>query len=204
MRVLVACEFSGAVRDAFAALGHDAWSCDLLPSETPGQHIVGDVLPLLADGWDLMVAHPPCTFLASSANRWLYDERYPTRRADRDAAVAFVRRLFEAPIRRIAIENPRGHLSTAWRPPSQVVHPHWFGDPHSKATCLWLKGLPPLMATRLVNEGKRHVTKSGRSLPDWYNLPPSANRSKIRSRTFAGTALAMAAQWGGRVACAST
>ena len=191
MRVLVACEFSGVVREAFAALGHDAWSCDLLPSEIPGQHIQGDVLPVLGEHWDLIIAHPPCTHLASSGARWFKDKQ-----KEQEEAVNFVRRLADAPCNRIAIENPVGVLSTRWRKPDQIVQPWWFGDEATKTTCLWLKNLPLLIPDIIVDKGERHVTKSGRSLPKWYNLPPSPDRWKKRSVTFPGFARAMAEQWG--------
>jgi hypothetical protein len=138
MRVLVACEFSGRVRDAFAARGHDAWSCDLLPSETPGNHIQDDVLKHLSGEWDLMVAHPPCTFLSrAGANLW------HVRRTEQETALEFVLAPWNSPIERVAIENPIGKLNALWRYPSQVIQPWAFGAPYTKATCLWLRGLPP-------------------------------------------------------------
>lgn len=193
MRVLVACEYSGRVRDAFLARGHDAMSCDLLPTDSHGPHYRGDVFDIIEDGWDLLVAFPPCTHLSSSGARW-----WPAKVADgrQQAALDFVRRLMDAPVERIAIENPVGKISTAIRPPDQIVQPWWFGDPHRKTTCLWLKNLPPLEKTNVVSEGEFHVTKSGRKLPSWYNLPPSPDRAKKRSLTFPGLAAAMAAQWG--------
>lgn len=192
MRVLVACEFSGVVREAFRARGHDAISCDLLPAEDGSEyHHEGDVLEILDDGWDLMIAHPPCTHLAVSGARWFKDKVY-----EQLAALQFVRRLLEAPIPRIALENPVGVISTNIRRPDQIVQPYWFGDEATKATCLWLRGLPLLRPTELVGKGERSITKSGRSLPRWYNLPPSPDRGKIRSRTFHGFARAMAEQWG--------
>ena len=195
MKVLVACEQSGAVRDAFLALGHDAVSCDLLPTEVEGPHITGDVLKVIqgpAAGWDLMIAFPPCTHLASSGAKWFAGKRADGRQQQ---AMDFVRALMDAPIPRIAIENPVGIISTQIRKPDQIIQPYHHGDPHTKTTCLWLKGLPLLTPTKVVSKGKRHITKSGRSLPDWYNLPPSEDRWKIRSRTFPGIAAAMADQW---------
>lgn len=187
MRVLVACEFSGTVRDAFIAAGHDAMSCDLLPSETPGPHFQGDVLCLL-DGrepvfpaFDLMIAHPPCTDLAVSGARWFKDKR-----ESQAAALDFVRALMNAPMPRIAIENPISVISTAIRKPDQIVQPWMFGHGETKATCLWLKGLPSLQATNFV---------SGRE-PKVHRAPPSPDRWKVRSRTYPGIAAAMAAQWG--------
>lgn len=191
MRVLVACEFSGAVRDAFAARGHDAWSCDLLPSETPGQHHQGDVLDILEDGWDLMIAHPPCTHLAVSGARWFHRKQ-----AEQAEALAFVQALLDAPIPRIALENPVSIISSVIRKPDQIIQPWQFGHEATKTTCLWLKGLPTLVPTQIVGKGSRHVTKSGKSLPTWYNLPPSPDRWKKRSATFPGIAQAMADQWG--------
>lgn len=192
MRVLIACEFSGTVREAFRARGHDAWSCDLLPSEQPGQHIQGDVLDVIGGGWDLMIAHPPCTHLAVSGAK-----HFAAKVADgrQGAALDFVRALLDAQIPRIALENPVSVISSHIRKPDQIVQPWWFGDEATKTTCLWLKGLPPLLPTAIVDRGARHVTKSGRSLPKWYNLPPSPDRGRLRSATFPGIANAMAAQW---------
>jgi hypothetical protein len=191
MRVLIACEYSGAVRDAFLARGHDAVSCDLLPSETPGPHYQGPVQDILGDGWDLMIAHPPCTHLAVSGARW-----FAGKQAEQAEALAFVRLLLAAPIARIALENPVSVISSRIRKPDQVIQPWQFGHEATKTTCLWLKGLPHLTPTNIVGKGARHVTKSGKSLPKWYNLPPSADRWKIRSATFQGIADAMAEQWG--------
>jgi len=191
MRVLVACELSGVVRDAFIERGHDAVSCDILPTEQPGPHIQGDVLEILDEGWDLMIAHPPCTHLAVSGARWFKDKV-----EEQKEALDFVRVLLDAPIPMIALENPVSVISTQIRKPDQIVQPYWFGDEATKTTCLWLKNLPPLEPTDMVGKGERHITKSGRSLPKWYNLPPSPDRAKIRSATFAGFAKAMAGQWG--------
>ena len=181
MRVLVACEFSGAMREAFRARGHDAWSCDLLPTEVPGQHIVGDVLEVLGDGWDLMVAHPPCTHLAVSGARWWKDKAQE--QAD---ALEFVRALMAAPIDRIALENPISKISSAIRKPDQIVQPWQFGHGETKATCLWLKGLPKLQPMDVV-EGRE---------PKVHHMAPGPNRWRERSRTYAGIAKAMAQQWG--------
>lgn len=191
MRVLIACEYSGTVRDAFADRGHDAWSCDLLPSDTAGNHYLGDVRDILDDEWDLMIAHPPCTHLAVSGARWFKDKQ-----AEQAEALDFVRLLLDAPIPRIALENPVSIISSKIRKPNQIIQPYEYGHEATKTTCLWLKNLPPLMPTNIVGKGKRHVTKSGKSLPEWYNLPPSADRWKIRSATFSGIAEAMADQWG--------
>ncbi len=196
MKVLVACEYSGAVRDAFRARGHDAMSCDLLPTDAPGPHYQGDVRDVLGGGWDLMVAHPPCTYLSVSGMHW-------TRRGLRDPnltedALAFVRLLMDAPIPRIAIENPVSVISSGIRKPDQIIQPWQFGHDASKKTCLWLVGLPPLRPTqviepRLVNGRQRwgNQTDSGQN-----RLSPSPDRWKIRSATFPGIAAAMADQWG--------
>ena len=182
MRVLVACEYSGAVRDAFRARGHDAWSCDLLPTERPGPHYQEDVREVIADmQWDLMIAHPPCTHLAVSGARWWKDKLF-----EQGEALDFVRFLMDAPIPRIAIENPISKISTAIRKPDQIVQPWQFGHGETKATCLWLKGLPKLVPTDIVDGREARIHK----------MPPSADRWKERSRTYQGIADAMAAQWG--------
>ncbi len=196
MKVLVACEYSGRVRDAFLALGHDAMSCDLLPTDAPGPHYQGDVQDVLGQGWDLMIAHPPCTYLASSGLHW--NKRQPDRAVKTEAALQFVMALLNAPIERIALENPIGCISTRVRKPEQVIQPWQFGDDASKATCLWLKNLPPLKPTKLIPgrlvNGKRrwaNQTDSGQN-----RLSPSADRWKKRSETYQGIAAAMAEQWG--------
>lgn len=183
MRVLVACEFSGTVRDAFAARGHDAWSCDLLPTERPGQHHQGDVLEVIGDGWDLMIAHPPCTHLAVSGARW-WGEKDPALQAD---ALDFVRALLAAPIEMIALENPVSCISSAIREPDQVIQPWQHGTGEVKATCLWLKNLP-LLRPSCVVEGRDDRV---------HRMAPGPDRWRERSRTFPGIAAAMAAQWGG-------
>jgi site-specific DNA-cytosine methylase len=180
MRVLVACEFSGAVRDAFAARGHDAWSCDVLPSETLGQHYQGDVREFLEAGWDLMIGHPPCTHLARSGARW-----WKGRLDEQAYALGFVMQLWRAPIERIALENPIGLLSSAWRRPDQIIQPWKFGHGEVKATCLWLRGLPKLKSTQIV---------AGRE-PRVHYAAPGEDRGKERSRTLSGIAAAMAEQW---------
>ena len=219
MRILVACEFSGIVRDAFAARGHDAWSCDVLPTERPGKHIQGDVLRELADGWDLMIAHPPCTHLAVSGAR-----HFPAKRADgrQQRAADFFMALVNAPIPRIAVENPVCIMSRRYRKPDQIIQPWQFGHREAKATCLWLKNLPPLQGTKTilpetygckcrarfpVSLGKYgcpnchgdhgaaklifdNQTPSGRN-----GLGPSPTRAQDRSRTYTGIAEAMAQQW---------
>lgn len=196
MKVLVACEHTGVVRDAFARHGHDAWSCDLLDTESPGQHYTGDVMDIIDDGWDLMVAHPPCTYLCSSGLHW--NGRVPGREAKTEDALDFVRALLNAPVPRIALENPVGCISTRIRKADQYIQPHQFGHDASKKTGLWLKGLPPLVPTALVAP---RIVRGGR--PRWANQTdsgqnregPSADRWKIRSATYAGIAEAMADQW---------
>ena len=180
MRVLIACEFSGIVRDAFALRGHDAWSCDLLPTEIPGKHIEGNVLDVLEDGWDLMIAHPPCTDLAVSGARWFKDKT-----EEQAQAIDFFMALIEAPIPRIAAENPISIMSTRYRKPDQIIQPWQYGHGETKATCLWLKGLPKLTPTDVVDGRAQRV----------HRLPPGPNRWKDRSRTFPGIAKAMAEQW---------
>jgi hypothetical protein len=249
MRVLVACEFSGAVRDAFRAAGHDAMSCDLLPTEAPGPHYQGDVRDVI-DGfvpvcfhaecgdecswgfdeagdcprpgptsegyefverngvlfarpeerphWDLMIAHPPCTYLASMGIWWnkKRPERWPLTYEARD----FVDFLWQSPIPRIAIENPIGFLNRNWRKPDQIIHPWQFGHEASKPTCLWLKGLPILTPTQIVGKGEFYVKANGARMAKWSHITSGtrkAERAKIASRTFPGIAAAMAAQWGG-------
>ena len=181
-------------RRAFRAVGCDAWSCDLLPAEDGSPyHIQGDVLGVLDQGWDLLVGHPPCQHLSSSGARWWAEKQADGRQQQ---GIDFFMALANAPIDRVCLENPVGIMSTKWQRPTQIVQPYFWGDKATKTTCLWLKNLPKLVATDMVDKGERHVTKSGRSLPKWYNLPPSPDRWKIRSTTFSGIAKAMADQWG--------
>lgn len=182
MRVLVACEFSGIVRDAFIKAGHDAMSCDLQPTEMGGPHHQGDVRDILGEGWDLMIAHPPCTHLAVSGARW-----FKHKLAEQLAGLDFVRTLLGAPIPRIALENPVSIISTRIRKPDQIIQPWQFGHGETKATCLWLKGLPKLVPTDLVNEREHRVWK----------MAPSPERWRERSRTYPRIAAAMATQWVG-------
>lgn len=195
MRVLIACEYSGAVRDAFIREGHDAMSCDLLPTDSPGPHHQGNVMDIIDLGWDLLIAHPPCTYLCSSGLHW--NKRVPGRQEKTENALRFVEELLAAPIPMIAIENPIGCISTRIRKADQTIQPYQFGHDASKATCLWLKGLPTLKPTRyveprIVNGLKRwaNQTDSGQN-----RLPPSKDRWKIRSETYSGIAEAMAQQW---------
>ena len=181
LKVLVACEFSGVVRKAFAKHGHDALSCDLLESEQPGKHYRGDVRDLLDRDWDLMIAHPPCTHLAVSGARW-----FAERRSEQAEALDFVRELMAAPVPQIAIENPISVISSHVRKPDQIIQPWQFGHGETKATCLWLKNLPRLEPTNIVKGREQRV----------FRTPPSPDRWKSRSRTFEGIAEAMAVQWG--------
>ena len=201
MKILIACEYSGRVRDAFIARGYDAMSCDLLPTDALGPHYQGDVFDIINDGWDLMVAHPPCTYLSVSGMHW-------TTRGLRDPqltedALAFVQRLMDAPVERIAVENPISVISSRIRKPDQIISPYQFGHDASKKTCLWLKNLPLLTATQMVAP-RIVITPSGKPAKRWGNqcdnygqdkLPPSADRWKLRSATYQGIADAMAAQW---------
>ncbi len=195
MKVLIACESSGTVRDAFIRAGHQAMSCDMLPTDKTGPHYQGDVRDVLHNGWDLLIGHPPCTYLSVSGMHW-------TTRGLRDPqltedALAFARLLMDAPIARIAIENPVSIISSRIRKPDQIIQPYQFGHDASKKTCLWLKGLPPLRPTAFVDPrivgGKprwANQTDSGQN-----KLPPSADRWRMRSKTYQGIADAMAAQW---------
>lgn len=203
MLILVACEFSGVVRDAFAARGHDAWSCDLLPTERPGNHHQGDVMGVLdSRPWDMLVAFPPCTYLCGSGLHW--NKRRPGRAEQTEAALGFVRALLDARVPRIALENPVGCIGTRIRPADQTIQPYDFGADASKRTCLWLKNLPPLKPTKRV-PGRlvEYPPGSGRTVERWDNqtdggqnkLGPSADRAHERSRTYQGIADAMAAQW---------
>jgi site-specific DNA-cytosine methylase len=188
LKVLVACEFSGTVRDVFIERGHDAVSCDIIPSEKPGPHTQDDVLKHLSDGWDLMIAHPPCTDLSKAGARW-----WPEKEADGriEVGVKFVRALRNAPIPKIAIENPVGILTKRLRKPTQIIEPYQFGDPWQKATCLWLYNLPRLVPTNVVvPEGHWVDTGSTKGI---HRDP------KKRALTFPGIAAAMAAQWGGLI-----
>ena len=219
-RILVACEESQAVTKELRALGHEAFSCDLLPCSGghPEWHIQADVFEVIKLGWNIMIAHPPCTFLSSSGAGWLYhpddkhlptQERrphplYPNRIKDRDDAVEFVKRLYESDIPCIAIENPIGQLSSLWRKPDQIVQPWMFGDKASKSTCFWLKGLPKLQPTDIVDKGEffEFTTKKGevKKQPMWYfkalsEAKTAEERRTLRSKTFQGMAKAMAKQW---------
>ena len=181
MKVLIACEFSGTVRDAFCQFGHTAVSSDILPSEKPGEHYQGDVRDILSDGWDLMIAHPPCTHLAVSGARWFKDKQQ-----EQHDALEFVKELMEAPIPKIAIENPISIISSRIRKPDQIIQPWQFGHGETKATCLWLKNLPKLHPTNIVDGRENRI----------HRMSPGPDRWRERSRTFPGIAAGMASQWG--------
>jgi site-specific DNA-cytosine methylase len=181
MKILIACEYSGTVREAFSKLGHDAWSCDILETEILGNHLQCDVREILGDGWDMMIAHPPCTHLAVSGARWFKDKKL-----EQAEALEFVRLLLNAPIERIALENPISIISSHIRKPDQIIQPWQFGHGETKATCLWLQNLPKLQPTNIVEGREQRIWK----------MPPGENRWKERSRTFEGIAQAMANQWG--------
>jgi len=182
MRILVACEFTGTVREAFAAKGHDAWSCDIRPSERPGQHLQCDVREVLNNGWDMMIAHPPCEKLSYAGLRWFKEQ--PNRMNEAKEAFAFFMEMINAPIPAIAVENPEGFTWQWYKRPSQIIEPYYFGHPVTKATGLWLKQLPPLMATLIMVD----------PFKNWAKYQGSHN-GKARSRTFQGIADAMANQW---------
>ena len=181
MKILIACEYSGTVREAFSKLGHDAWSCDILETEIHGNHLQCDVREILGDGWDMMIAHPPCTHLAVSGARWFKDKK-----VEQAEALEFVRLLLNAPIKKIALENPISIISSHIRKPDQIIQPWQFGHGETKATCLWLQNLPKLQPINIVEGREQRILK----------MPPGENRWKERSRTFEGIAQAMAKQWG--------
>lgn len=197
MKVLVACEFSGTVRDAFTKRGHDATSCDIVPSETPGEHHQGDVREILSGPWDLIVAHPPCTYLASMGIWWnaKRPERWPLTYAARE----FVETIWWADCERVAIENPIGYLNRNWRKPDQIIQPWQFGHEANKPTCLWLRGLLPLVPTGIVGKGEFYTKANGTRMSKWSHITSGtdkAKRARIASKTFQGIADAMASQWG--------
>ena len=181
MKILIACEYSGIVRDAFLEKGHDAISCDILPTDSTGPHYQGNVMDIIDNGWDLMIAHPPCTHLAVSGARWFKDKQI-----EQIEALNFVKILLGAPINKIALENPVSIISSKIRKPDQIIQPWMFGHGETKATCLWLKNLPLLKPTNIVAGREQRIHK----------LPPSKDRWKLRSTTFKGIAKAMADQWG--------
>lgn len=208
MKVLVACEESQEVCKAFRELGHEAYSCDIQDCSGghPEWHLKQDVIPLLSQDWDLIIAHPPCTFLTVTGNRWfnveMYGDKAIQRQKDREKAVEFFMQFVNAKCDKIAIENPIGYMSTAYKKPTQIIHPYMFGDPARKATCLWLKGLPKLIPTNIVEPIIIHYQNGKGTDNPWHmetmKLPPK-ERSKARSKTFPGIAKAMAEQWGGKI-----
>lgn len=208
MKVLVACEESQEVCKAFRELGHEAYSCDIQDCSGghPEWHLKQDVIPLLSQDWDLIIAHPPCTFLTVTGNRWFNVERYGDkaiqRQKDREKAVEFFMQFVNAKCEKIAIENPIGYMSTAYKKPTQIIHPYMFGDPARKATCLWLKGLPKLIPTNMVEPIIIQYQNGKGTDNPWHmetmKLPPK-ERAKARSKTFPGIAKAMAEQWGGKI-----
>ena len=202
MRVLVACEYSGTVRDAFTKLGHDAWSCDILPTESKGNHIQDDILKHLDNNWDLMIAHPPCTYLSNAGIRWFNEEKYgekaKLRKQLRLEALEFVKKLYYCNIPKVCIENPVGYLNHNFKKPDQIVQPYYFGDTESKRTCFWYKNLKPLTHTKLVKPTIYAYYKSGKrkGKPIYFHeFHSGKDRSKIRSKFWKGIAEAMAAQW---------
>lgn len=205
MKVLVACEESQRVCIAFREKGHEAYSCDILPASGgyANWHIQRDVIPLLKDDWDLIIAHPPCTYLTVTGNRWFNVEKYGEKAIERqrlrEDAIDFFMKFANAKCDKIAIENPVGVISSVWRKPDQIIQPYYFGDPYEKKTCLWLKGLPKLKPTKMVEPPPRIKFASGKSMPEWYAKAwhlPKEQRSIERSKTFPGFARAMAEQWG--------
>jgi len=204
-KILVACEESQAVTVAFRNIGHEAFSCDILPASGghPEWHLQEDVTALLSEHWDMILAFPPCTYLTVTGNRWFNIERYGAkaiqRHKDREEAVAFFMLFANADCPKVAIENPVGIMSSRWRKPDCIIQPYQFGDPYEKKTCLWLKGLAPLQPTNVVAPPNRTQFRSGKSMPTWYAEAwqlPKAERAKLRSKTFPGIAKAMAEQWG--------
>jgi len=207
MKILVACEESQAVSIELRKLGHEAYSCDILPCSGghPEWHLQQDIAPLLGQGWDMIIGFPPCTFLTVTGNRWFNIERYGDkaikRHEDRKEAIKFFRMIADADCPRIVIENPVGIMSSEWRKPNQIINPYQFGDPFEKKTCLWIKGLPNLEATNIVTPPPRTKFDSGKSMPSWYAEAwklPKDERGKLRSKTFPGIAKAMAEQWAGK------
>lgn len=193
MKVLIACEFTGQVREAFTAMGCDAWSCDLRPTEMPGQHIQGDVLEILNDGWDMLIAHPPCTYTSGAGYRWFKVQ--PDRMEKAQAGYEFFMKFINAPIPRICVENTRGLLWQWYRKPDQTIHPYYFGDPYTKATCLWLKGLPKLWYAQQRDLFGNEQTVCDEYFVNWSKKGKHGHNGKSRSKTFPGIAKAMAWQW---------
>jgi len=203
MRVLVACEFSGTVRDAFIGGGHEAMSCDLEPTEVPGPHYQGNVMDIIDDGWDMLIAFPPCTHLAVSGARHFAQKRKDGRQQE---GIDLFMKMINAPINKIAVENPIGIMSSLYKKPSQIIQPYQFGHEAQKSTCLWLKNLPLLTPTNIVGKGNFYITPSGKKMASWMCDPVgkdgkklaygSDEIKKVRNKTFKGIADAMAQQWG--------
>lgn len=212
MRVLIGCEYSAVVREAFYKRGHYVWSCDYLPTEKPGQfgyHYQGDIFDMLSDSWDLMIAHPPCTFLSRAGQAWKgrTPEVAPYREAQAELAIQFMDRLWNSGINKICLENPVGLANTRWRKPSQIIHPYYFGDRELKETCLWLKGLPRLNGLQHIDKvkdkplptpGKSRIGSDGKMKNQYFcgRMDNKSNAARLKSRTFPGIARAMAEQWG--------
>lgn len=206
MKILLGCEESGTVRDAFLKLGHDAISCDLKPARNGGPHYQGSIFDIAHDGFDMAIIHPPCTYLCVTANKWLKDQPPrksgalvgAERRQARDEAYEFFMAMWNLPIGKLCLENPVGIISSLWRKPDQIIQPYQFGHPEPKKTCLWLRGLPLLTPTDIV-EPEYHTTESGKKVPKWFfyadKSKGQAHRAEIRSKTFPGVAQAMADQW---------
>lgn len=194
MKILIACEESQTVTSAMRELGHEAYSCDIIPCSGghPEWHLQQDVTPLLEQEWDMIIAFPPCTHLATSGAKWFEIKKKDGRQQQ---GIDFFMKFTNLKCPRVAIENPVGVMSSVYRKPDQIIHPWMFGDNINKRTCLWLKGLPELRPTNIVAKGEVAVFSSGRKMPAWYNLSPGPERSKLRSKTFPGLAKAMAAQW---------
>lgn len=190
MRVLIACEQSGIIREQFALMGHDAWSCDIVKSEIAGKHLIQDAREVIYQGWDLMIAHPPCTHLSVSGAKHFKEK---IKLGKQQAALDFVKLLMDAPIEKICIENPVSVISSKIKKPTQIIQPWQFGDCYQKTTCLWLKNLPKLKHTKIVSKGEFYMSPNGKKMPKWFSDNKS---SKIRSKTFPGIAKAIAEQWG--------
>jgi site-specific DNA-cytosine methylase len=203
MKVLIACEFSGTVREAFSKLGHDAWSCDIEPTDIAGKHYQGDVLDILNDGWDMLIAFPPCTHLAVSGARHFQQKRKDGRQQQ---GIDFFMQMINAQVDRISVENPVGIMSSVYQKPTQIIQPWQFGHEAQKTTCLWLKNLPLLKHTNVVSKGDFYITPTGKKMPAWMSDPVGADGKKlaygsveikkVRNKTFQGIADAMADQWG--------
>lgn len=202
MKILIACEYSGIVREAFKLKGHEVWSCDILQTERPGNHLQGDVLNYLDKNWDLMIAHPPCTYLSVAGNAFFNIDRYGDKAKERikkrSEAIEFVKILYNSNIPKICIENPVGFLNSLWRKPNQIIHPYHFGDPEKKRTCFWLKNLKPLNYTNIVKPNIYGYYKSGKHKGEplyFHHKPTHKNKGKDRSKFWPGIAKAMAEQW---------